>query len=180
MIHLVFQKSDVDALQQAFLLDAFMQGEVLLIADDYAVGPLGNIYSPEGIAERKQWWRDVLAGGDYDGIVDDGSVPDDHKTVASLKETLQNDPGETLWIWAAQNKHDVSGYYWLISQLQEFQGRNPHEAPREDTAVFAAGDSGALARTTDRRQPAVQAGRRAHGTDPHARSHDLKEESPGA
>jgi hypothetical protein len=43
--------------------------------------------------------------------------------VASLIATLENDPKEILWIWAAQNKHDVSGYYWLISQLKEFQGR---------------------------------------------------------
>jgi hypothetical protein len=28
-----------------------------------------------------------------------------------------------IWIWAAQNKHDVSGYYWLTSQLKDFQGR---------------------------------------------------------
>ena len=26
-------------------------------------------------------------------------------------------------MWAAQNKHDVSGYYWLMSQLKNFQGR---------------------------------------------------------
>ncbi|MBI3883026.1 MAG: DUF1835 domain-containing protein, partial [Sphingobacteriales bacterium] len=30
---------------------------------------------------------------------------------------------ETIWIWAAQNKHDVSGYYWLLKYMQEFQGR---------------------------------------------------------
>jgi len=28
-----------------------------------------------------------------------------------------------VWIWAAQNKHDVSGYYWLMSQLADYQGR---------------------------------------------------------
>ncbi len=43
--------------------------------------------------------------------------------MAAVKERLQNDDKEILWIWAAQNKHDVSGYYWLISQLKEFQGR---------------------------------------------------------
>ena len=30
---------------------------------------------------------------------------------------------EKIWIWAAQNKHDVSGYYWLMSQFKNFQGR---------------------------------------------------------
>ena len=26
------------------------------------------------------------------------------------------------WIWTAPNQHDVSGYYWLMSQLKEFEG----------------------------------------------------------
>src|SRR5258708_28413103 len=28
-----------------------------------------------------------------------------------------------VWIGAGQNKNDVSGYYWLMSQLKDFQGR---------------------------------------------------------
>jgi len=30
---------------------------------------------------------------------------------------------EIVWIGAAQNKHDVSSYYWLMSQLKDYQGR---------------------------------------------------------
>ena len=45
------------------------------------------------------------------------------QTVAWLIEKLADNPEETAWIWAAQNQHDVSGYYWLMSQLKEFQGR---------------------------------------------------------
>jgi hypothetical protein len=48
---------------------------------------------------------------------------DDQKTVDDLVAKLENDASEIVWIWAAQNKHDVSGYYWLISQLKSFQGR---------------------------------------------------------
>jgi hypothetical protein len=123
MIHVVFQQNDIDILKQAIALDKILEGPVIQIADDFAVGPVGNIYSGEGIALRKQWWRDVLAGGDYHGIVDNGSVPDDDAAVAALVSSLDNDPEETLWIWAAQNKHDVSGYYWLMNQLSSFQGR---------------------------------------------------------
>ncbi len=123
MIHVVFQKNDVDILKKALELDMTMQGEVILIADDYAVGPLQDIYSAQGIDTRKQWWREVLAGGDYDGLVDSGSVPDDNKTLAGLAERVRLDPEEICWIWAAQNKHDVCGYYWLMSQLRDFQGR---------------------------------------------------------
>lgn len=122
MIHIVFNEPDVKVLQEAIGLDEALQGEVIQIKDDYAVGPVRDIYTIEGIEARKQWWREVLAGGDYDGKADTGEV-DDNKTVAGLIERLQANPAEILWIWAAQNKHDVSGYYWLMSQLKDFQGR---------------------------------------------------------
>ena len=48
---------------------------------------------------------------------------DDKMTVHQLITQLKNDEHEIVWIWAAQNKHDVSGYYWLMSQLQDYQGR---------------------------------------------------------
>jgi len=122
MIHIVFQEADVDALKKSFDLDDTLRGEIFHIKDDYAVGPLVDIFSEEGIEARKQWWRQVLAGGDIDGKVDSGEV-DDPKTVIELVEKLQNDVEQNVWIWAAQNKHDVSGYYWLVSQVKDFQGR---------------------------------------------------------
>ena len=122
MIHIVFQEADVDVLKESIELDPSMSGEVLEIKDEFAVGPIKDIYSPEGIEARKHWWREVLEGGDYDGLVDKGVV-NDQKVVQTLIDRLNSDPQEIIWIWAAQNKHDVSGYYWLISQLQAFQGR---------------------------------------------------------
>jgi len=122
MIHIVFQEADIEALQKSFELDEGLVGDIVQIKDDFAVGPLANIYTEEGIETRKQWWRDVLAGGDYDAHVDEGQV-DDRKTVEELKARLDADPEASLWIWAAQNKHDVSGYYWLVSQLKDYPGR---------------------------------------------------------
>ncbi len=123
MIHIVFQYNDVGTLKGAFELDPSFGGDVIQIHDDFAVGPISAIYTEEGIMARKQWWREVLAGGDYDGWVDNGKIPDDNTTIAAVRQRLLADEKETLWIWAAQNKHDVSGYYWLISQLKDFQGR---------------------------------------------------------
>lgn len=122
MIHIVFNEADIKVLQQAIELDESLKGEVIQIKDDYAVGPLNNIYVGEGIDQRKQWWREVLAGGDGDGKVDTGEV-DDYKTAAALVGTMRRDENEIIWIWAAQNKHDVSGYYWLLIYMKEFQGR---------------------------------------------------------
>ena len=122
MIHIVFNEPDVPVLQQAIDMDETLKGDLIQIKDDYAAGPLQNIYVGEGIENRRQWWRDVLAGGDQDGSVDNGDV-DDYKTVAELVGTMRRDENETIWIWAAQNKHDVSGYYWLLNYMKEFQGR---------------------------------------------------------
>jgi hypothetical protein len=122
MIHVVFNEPDVEVIKKAIELDASLSGEVMLIRDDYAVGPLLNVYTPEGVAERKDWWRMIFAGGDHEGIVDEGKV-NDEQVLLNIKEALANDEAEQVWIWAAQNKHDVCGYYWLIGQLSAFQGR---------------------------------------------------------
>ncbi|MEP7254633.1 MAG: DUF3658 domain-containing protein [Ferruginibacter sp.] len=122
MIHIVFQEADIAALEKSFELDETLKADIIQIKDDYAVGPLMDIYSTDGIEARKQWQRDVLVGGDYDGHVDSGIV-DDNKAVEDLKDRLNNNPDESIWIWAAQNKHDVCSYYWLMSQLKDYQGR---------------------------------------------------------
>jgi hypothetical protein len=122
MIHIVFNEADVEVLKKAIEMDDSLQGDVMQVKDDYAVGPIRDIYTPEGIEARREWWRQVLAGGDADGKVDTGEV-DDNKLVVALKERLDNDAAEIMWIWCAQNKHDVCGYYWLMSQLKDYQGR---------------------------------------------------------
>ncbi|HYE54135.1 MAG TPA: DUF3658 domain-containing protein [Chitinophagaceae bacterium] len=122
MIHIVFNEADVEVLQKAIELDASMQGEVIQIQDEYAVGPINGLYSGEGIAARRQWWREVLAGGDLQSKADTDEV-DDYRTIASVVGNMRRNPDEVIWIWAAQNKHDVSGYYWMLHYMKEFQGR---------------------------------------------------------
>ncbi len=122
MIHIVFNEADVKVLQQAIELDETLAGEVVQIIDDYAVGPLNNIYIGEGKEARRKWWQEVLSGGDYDGKAGNGEA-DDYKTAAELVGTMRRNETETIWIWAAQNKHDVSGYYWLLNYMKEFHGR---------------------------------------------------------
>ena len=122
MIHIVFNEPDIEVIAKAIELDESLSGEIVVVRDDYAVGPLENIFTSEGTELRKQWWQSVLVGGDYDNLIQEGKV-DDAKVVLDLKEKLDANQDEVLWIWAAQNKHDVSGYFWLMSQLSEYQGR---------------------------------------------------------
>jgi hypothetical protein len=123
MIHIVFRANDADVLREAMELDPTFKGEILQIEDDWAVGPIDDIYSIEGIEHRREWWQEVLAGGDYDSLMDNKSGSNDSAKVTQLKQELDHDPAQLIWIWAAQNNHDVSGYYWLVSQLKDFQGR---------------------------------------------------------
>ena len=121
MIHIVFNESDVSVLQQVIELDQSLSGEVLLLHDDYAVGPLQHIYEDEGKALRKEWWSSVLQDGDYAHLL--GKNTGDSSVVQQIVELLEREQDEFVWIWMAQNKHDVCGYYWLMTQLKQYQGR---------------------------------------------------------
>jgi hypothetical protein len=122
MIHIVFNAADVKVLQEVQMLDETLVGDVIQIHDDYAVGPIVDIYEVEGKTARHQWWTTVLEGGEYEG--DNMLVEkNDANIVAKLVEELTNNEEENIWIWAAQNKHDVCGYYWLLQHVKPFQGR---------------------------------------------------------
>ena len=123
MIHVVFNESDIKVLEEAIGLDESLSGEIYLIRDDYAVGPLDAEDSPEGWQARRDWWYSLLQStgeGDAEARLD---MVDDKLTVHSIIKQLEENPAEKLWIWAAQNKHDVSGYFWFVSRMAEWQGR---------------------------------------------------------
>lgn len=120
MIHIVFETANIASLQAAIELDESLQGEILEIKDDYAVGPLGDIYGSEGYQARRDWWKQVLEFSPYAEQLD---IVDDKLTVHNLLKTLDEQPEEIVWVWMGQNQHDVCGYFWLMSQLKDYQGR---------------------------------------------------------
>ena len=120
MIHIVFNTADIAALEQAIELDESLSGKIIEIKDDYAVGPLLDIYETEGYQARKDWWKEVLTHSPYEDQLD---IVDDQLTANQLINALNHDENEMIWIWMGQNAHDVSGYYWLMSQFKEYQSR---------------------------------------------------------
>ena len=120
MIHIVFEQDNVAALNKAIELDETLQGDIVEIKDDYAVGPLGDIYVTAGYQQRRDWWASLL---EYSPYTDQLNLVDDKLTVHHLLQKLDEFPEEVVWIWMGQNAHDVCGYYWLMSQLKEYQGR---------------------------------------------------------
>ena len=121
MIHIVFQQSDVDVIKNAMQIDESLQGEVFEIKDEFGIGPLKDIDTEEGWNARLEWWRELLKDSSYKPDLA-GSF-DDRETVKKIKAWLQENKDEEAWIWMGQNQHDITGYYWLMPQLREYQGR---------------------------------------------------------
>ena len=120
MIHLVFNTADMVSIEAAIALDETLAGKVIEIKDDYAVGPLLDIYETEGYQARRDWWKNILEHSPYEEQL---AIVDDKLTVHELIQSLEENLEEEVWFWMGQNAHDVCGYYWLMSQLKPYQGR---------------------------------------------------------
>lgn len=121
MIHIVFNQAEVELMQGVIALDETLAGEVMLIKDDFAVGPIAGLDTEEGWNARLEWWKELSQGSPYGNDLA-GSF-DDRQTVQEIKNKLNENPEEQVWIWMGQNQHDVTGYYWLMPQLKDYQGR---------------------------------------------------------
>jgi hypothetical protein len=88
MLHIVFQQPDIDTLQKAIALDPTLEGEIIQIKDEFAVGPVADIYETEGYQLRRDWWKKVLENSPYTEQLD---IVDDKLTVHQLKEKLKDD-----------------------------------------------------------------------------------------
>ena len=122
MIHIVFGKAEAEVLHAAIQLDETLKGEIVVIKDEYEFGPLENIYEAEGRKFRNEWWKMMLEGGDFEGNLQKEGEGDDDE-MASLINILNENENELVWVWAAQNSHDVCGYYWLLPFMKAFYGR---------------------------------------------------------
>jgi len=121
MIHIVFNESEIALMKKVMELDETLNGEVIQVRDDFAVGPIRELDTEEGWQERRDWWRQLGEGSPY-GTNLAGSF-DDRETIRQIVSRLDENPEEELWIWMGQNQHDVTGYYWLMPQLRAYQGR---------------------------------------------------------
>ena len=121
MIHVVFNASEVNLMKEVIKLDETLSGDVIQVKDDFAVGPLANIETNEGWDARVSWWRQLLKNSPYEN--DQVTFFDDRQTVTDIKNRLNKDSNERVWIWMAQNQHDVCGYYWFMQHFKDYQGR---------------------------------------------------------
>lgn len=133
-VHIVFGEPSVAPIQGAFELDEQLKGDILYFEDDLSIGPLFILDTKDGQAGRRQWWNQlagiesvpaaplVIENEAETQPVEEEISPDPEK-FKELKARLKADPELQVWIWAGQNARDVSGYFWLVSQMYDFAGR---------------------------------------------------------
>ena len=133
-LHIVFGQSSATTLAAAFELDETLKGELLYFDDDLSIGPLFILDTRDGQSNRRQWWQQMAGVQPQAQPVAEGEQAaaepvaveeesGDAELVKQLKARLKTEEDLQVWIWAGQNARDVSGYYWLVSQLYDFSGR---------------------------------------------------------
>ena len=133
-MHIVFGTASATALAAAFELDSSLQSEILSFEDDLSVGPLFILDTKDGQLARQQWWDTVNEvpppppeseniSAVPEGLTRVADLPKDVQLFRALKTRLKAEEDLQLCIWAGQNARDVSGYFWLVSQLYDFSGR---------------------------------------------------------
>ncbi|MEO6962774.1 MAG: DUF1835 domain-containing protein [Puia sp.] len=123
MFHIVFQTRDVEVISAAMDMDEALDGEIVSITDDYSVGPVAGLESPEGVALRQSWWNQILTGREHQDQGAAGAATADNIKLQQILDRMREEEFDQIWIWVASNAQDVSGYYWLVSRLNAFAGR---------------------------------------------------------
>ncbi|HEV3225063.1 MAG TPA: DUF1835 domain-containing protein [Puia sp.] len=122
MFHIVFDSTGAGLLNAAMDLDESLDGEIILIRDDYSVGPIQDLFSESGRQGRVNWWNtikgDVKVSGPHEIIEEP-----DAAVLLKIIQRMGEEEFDQIWIWLAPNVKDICGYYWLISQLTSFSGR---------------------------------------------------------
>ena len=123
MFHIVFDTRGAEILSEAMDLDEALDGEIILISEDYSIGPIQHLYAAEGLEIRKQWTSRIHS---HDSLMPSFSSSDEDSDFVVLQRIIrrmEEEEFDQIWIWVAPNAKDVCGYYWLIMQLKLFPGR---------------------------------------------------------
>jgi hypothetical protein len=119
IIHILFDEAGAKNLQAAFAIDPTLEDAVVVMEDDWSAGPLTDMEEDEERITRASWLQHHLATDSEEP----SAAAKDQEKLQDILEQLQQDDNLHIWIWAAQNTRDVCGYYWLLQQVQAYQGR---------------------------------------------------------
>lgn len=113
MLHIVFNKDDAQALQKSFELDESLNAEVIVLDEDWSIGPILGTIDSEGVATSRNEWMARLFK----------VQTEDENSLDKIKKYLDENPEEDAWMWIAPNAQSVCGYYYLTFSLFDYKGR---------------------------------------------------------
>jgi hypothetical protein len=122
MFHIVFDSRGAELLSAAMDMDDALDGETLLIGDDFSAGPIADLFLVQGQEARKKWWSMIRDEADRPHAGGSGEETDSVK-LQRILQRMEAEEFEQIWIWVAPNAKDLCGYYWVIGQLKNFSGR---------------------------------------------------------
>jgi hypothetical protein len=122
MFHIVFDSRGAELLSAAMDMDDALDGETILIGDDFSAGPISDLFSEPGQDNRKKWWSQIRDESEKprlsESYEETGSA-----TLQRIRQRMESEEFDQIWIWLAPNARDICGYYWAIGQLRDFMGR---------------------------------------------------------
>jgi hypothetical protein len=122
-LYITFGDLATEALRKGFEQIEDFNTEIVTIKDSLYVGPLTHINEDLGRANRLHWWKDIFMFFNIEDNTQEVALHD-YNVVEKIKTHCSDEAYEnTCTIWMGQNANDVCAYFWLINQLQEFQGR---------------------------------------------------------
>ena len=116
-MHIVFQQAGREVLERGFAPDESIDKNIINLKSDYSLGPVEYPLTNENLEKRNDWWKKIIT--DETDISFSAANEADVQIINEIKNSLTNNESEELWIWIAPNTQDVSGYYFLLSQLTE-------------------------------------------------------------
>ncbi len=122
MFHIVFDARGAELISAAMDMDEALDGETILIRDDYSVGPIQDLFSETGRLRRNNWWNNIRHEVRSTGK-DENDEESDAAKLGKIILRMSEEEFDQIWIWMAPNAKDVCGYYWMVSQLSAFSGR---------------------------------------------------------
>jgi len=112
-VHVVMGDSFAGSMKQTLKALGWEEAhKIITIRDNYAIGPIGNLDSPEGRKKRNDWFRLHIA----DTLFDDGEDLEEEYT-ATLNKLKQIPERAEIIVWASRSVREQTGMrlalYWL-------------------------------------------------------------------
>ncbi|MCO6498347.1 MAG: DUF1835 domain-containing protein [Chitinophagaceae bacterium] len=113
-MYIVFGEEDAKVLAASFDLDENMRSDIIVVDDDWSIGPLNEEEGEDGEKATRDEWIAKLY---------EKKAAAEESYTDRIRKILNDNPEEEAIMWIAPNSRDVCGYYYLVTALSDCKGR---------------------------------------------------------